>query len=560
VQRCKKLNQSEKGFFYLVQSFKYDTERVECLYHLLVHYCCNNMNRVAYNYYLNVKDFYENRYLHTDISSKLFTIPNIYTFYVPYYMILIANKVQDFKCVLKMYEILFTKKPTIFTEWYVKHFLFIKHFLFNLQFFLQHVPKENTEFIPLANNYIKFVYQNGFDLQQFDFLSNPVYKNAGIIFNDYIIKEVTSKPQSFSKEECSRSKNILIYTGFSNIDWNYSYMQNNALGGSEKAVIYISQCFPKEYNIYISGGVKFETIDNIQYINLNELTNLINSIPFHTLIVSRYIAFYEMFKGCSFYQSFIWAHDVSLLPYGCNLNQTSILKKWNNYIDGCICLTEWHKNEFVNKYPQLKDKITLINNGIDINSFSNVETNNKIKNKFIYSSRPDRGLNILLQLWPEILEKIPGATLVISFYGEFPTNEEGIILKNIINNNSSIQYLGKLNTEQLYNEMASSEYWLYPTHWSETSCITALEMLMSEVICLYYPVAGLVDTMDTFGLQVQSGTEIDTIVSLTEEQKQLLRKNGRIYAEQCSWENRFKKWLSVLHLFSFKTPILYENS
>jgi len=498
----KALNQIENGFFYLVQAFKYDTERVECLYPLLVHYCCNDMNRVAYNYYLNIKDFYENRYLHTNMSTKLFLSKDVYNFYVPYYMILIADKVQDFKCVVKMYEIVFTKKQNMFDVWYIKNLLF---------------------------------------------LTNPVYSKFGILLDDYIIKEVTSKPQTFSKEECSRSKNILIYTGFLNFDWNYSYMKNNALGGSEKAVIYLSQCFPKDYTIYICGHVKNETVDNIHYINLNELTNLINSIPFHTLIVSRYIAFYEMFKGCSFYQSFIWAHDVSLLNYGCNLNQTSILKKWNNYIDGCICLTEWHKKEFVNKYPQLKDKITLINNGIDINSFSNIETNNKIKNKFIYSSRPDRGLNILLQLWPEILEKIPGATLVISFYGEFPTNEEGIILKNIIDNNSSIQYLGKLNTEQLYNEMASSEYWLYPTHWSETSCITALEMLMSEVICLYYPVAGLVDTMDKFGLQVQSGTEIDTIVSLTEEQKQLLRKNGRIYAEQCSWENRFKKgWNNML--------------
>ena len=39
--------------------------------------------------------------------------------------------------------------------------------------------------------------------------------------------------------------------------------------------------------------------------------------------------------------------------------------------------------------------------------------------------------------------------------------------------------------------MAISEYWLYPTGWFEKSCITALEMLMSEVLCIYYPVADL---------------------------------------------------------------------
>jgi glycosyltransferase involved in cell wall biosynthesis len=94
--------------------------------------------------------------------------------------------------------------------------------------------------------------------------------------------------------------------------------------------------------------------------------------------------------------------------------------------------------------------------------------------------------------------------------------------------------------------METSEYWLYPTHWPETSCITALEMLMSEVICLYYPVAGLPFTIDKYGIQVKPNSEIDILVSLTDEQKETLRKNGREYAEQCSWENRSKIWNNTL--------------
>lgn len=543
IYECfEKLKQKEIGFFYLVKAFAYDNERLECLYPLLVHYCCENMHKVAYNYYLNIKDFFENKYLNANISTKLFTTPDKYNFFVPYYMIIIADKVKDFECIIKMYEIVFTKKQRMFEEWY------IKNLLYNLQFFLQYVPKHNTQFIPLANEYFKFVYENGIDLQKFDFLSKPEYKNAGIIMDNYIIKEITNKPQQFSKNECANSKNILIYTGFSVVEWNYSYMLDNALGGSEKAVAYLSKCFPTDYNIYISGHVKNETIDNIQYIHLNELSNLINSIPFHTVIVSRYIGFYELFQTCSFYQSFIWAHDILLLSYGCYLNETQILQKWDKYINKCICLTKWHRNLFLQKYPTLNNKIRVINNGLDITSFSNINTNNKIKNKFMYSSRPDRGLNRLLYLWPKLLEKIPDATLVVSCYGTFPSNTEEIILKNIIDKTDSIKFLGNLHVPNLYNEMASSEYWLYPTHWPETSCITALEMLMSEVICLYYPVAGLVDTMDKYGIQINVDMEIDVILSLTDIKKEELRKNGREYALSCSWENRVVKWTSILHL------------
>ena len=542
------LKTPEFGFFYLVKAFQYDSERGECLFPLLQHYCCENSPRVAYNYYLNVKDYLENKYLNINEGlnevKKLFVIQDKLAFFVPYYMILIADKVQDFACVVKMFEIIFTKKQLILDEWY------IKNLLYNLQFFLQHIKSEELiKFISLTNDYLKFLSEIGINLQNFDFLLKDEYKKFGLNVEKYLINEISNKSSIFSKDECSNSKNILIYTGFSDINWNYSYMSNNALGGSEKAVNYLSKCFPKDYTIYIGGHVKNESIDNIHYIHLDELTKLINETPFHTVIVSRYISFYEMFQNCSFYQSFIWAHDTLLLPYGSSLNEKHILKKWDKYINGCVCLTEWHRNLFVENYPVLKNKIQLINNGLDLDSFT-VNTNIKIKNKFIYTSRPDRGLNNLLKLWPQILEKIPDATLTISTYGNFPTTPEDKLLKIIIEMYpKSITHLGKLCVNQLYEEMASSEFWLYPTHWPETSCITALEMLMSKVICIYYPVAGLTNTIDKYGIQVSSGKEIETIVSLTEEQKVELRNNGRVYAEKCSWENRSNNWCKLL----FKT-------
>jgi len=537
------IEEKEKGLYYLVESFNYDLERMECVSLLIKEYCSRGFNKIAYNYYCMIKDFYENKYLQTNNINKLFIENDKPNFFLPYYMIIVADKVKETfseakQTIIKMYEIIFTKKYPITDDF------FIGNLLYNLQFFIEFCCKTDN-FIHLANEYLDFLYKNGVNLEKWEFLLKQEFKNAGINMDNYFIKEVTDKAQKFSTEICKNSKNILIYTGFLDFKWNYTYMQDNALGGSEKAVAYLSKCFPKDYNIYISGEVENEIIDNIQYIHLDELTNLINSTPFHTVIVSRYIGFYEMFKECSYYQSYIWAHDILLLPYGSNFNESQILKKWNKYINKCICLTEWHKNEFIEKYPILKDKISLINNGIDSQSFSN-ETNKKIKNKFIYSSRPDRGLNILLELWPQILENIPDATLVISFYGTFPSDQ--LLIKTIIDSYDSIQYLGKLKFEQLYEEMASSEYWLYPTHWPETSCITALEMLMSGVICLYYPVAGLINTLGNYGIPVEKGQEIEAINNLTVKRKTEIIKRGKKYALSCSWTNRAIEWEKVLGL------------
>ena len=537
------IGEKEKGLYYLVESFNYDLERMECVSLLIKEYCSRGFNKIAYNYYCMIKDFYEYKYLQTNNTHKLFIENDKPNFFLPYYIIIVADKVKETfseakQTIIKMYEIIFTKKYPITDDFY------IGNLLYNLQFFI-HFCCKTDNFINLANEYLDFLHKNGVNLEKWDFLLKPEYINTGINVDNYFIKEVTDKTQKFSTEICKNTKNILIYTGFLDFKWNYTYMQDNALGGSEKAVAYLTKCFPKDYNIYISGEVENEIIDNIQYIHLDELTKLINLIPFHTVIVSRYIGFYEMFKECSYYQTYIWAHDILLLPYGSNLNESQILKKWNKYINKCICLTEWHKNEFIEKYPILKDKITLINNGLDCQSFS-TDTNKKIKNKFIYSSRPDRGLNILLELWPQILENLPDATLVISFYGTFPSDQ--LLIKTIIDSYDSIQYLGKLKFEQLYQEMASSEYWLYPTHWPETSCITALEMLMSGVICLYYPVAGLINTLGNYGIPVEKGQEIEAINNLTVKRKTEIIKRGKEYALSCSWTNRAKEWEKVLGL------------
>ena len=529
------LNRKEEGFFYLVKSLPYDPERVECLYPLLVHYCCENMHRMAYNYYLNVKTFFETKYLETDMTKKLFINLDKGNFFVPYYMILIADKVQDFECVVRMYEIVFLKKHRMFEAWY------IKNFLYNLQFFVKYAKTDN--FIRLANEYIRFLKDNNVPLHSFDFLKD--YGRFGINIEGICNIEVTKEATKFSKEECLKTKNVLFYTGFSEVEWNYSYIANNALGGSEKAVAYLSKNFSSEYIIYVSGDVATEELDNVRYVHLRELPKLIDTIPFHTIICSRYVSFLEMFKTISYYQLYIWAHDVHLIPYGSTLNEGEIVAKWNKYIDGCVCQTEWHANEYRNKYPQLKDKMHIINNGINTSLFSVV--NKKQTNKFIYTSRTERGLTILLELWPKILDYLPDAQLVISTYTKFPLNQDEERVKAVIDKYpESIRHLGQLNTVQLYSEMSSAEYWLYPSIYPETSCITALEMLMSEVICLYYPYAGLPCTMKDYGIQIQRGNEVDKLIGLSIKDKRELRTRGRQYAESCSWAERAKTWSELL--------------
>ncbi len=157
------------------------------------------------------------------------------------------------------------------------------------------------------------------------------------------------------------------------------------------------------------------------------------------------------------------------------------------------------------------------------------------------------------------MDNLPDAELVISSYNNFPKSEEDNKILEIINKTPSIKHMGKLNRYELYNLMSSAEYWLYPSYFQETSCITSLELLASEVICLYYPVAGLVNTVGNYGVQISEGNEIDALLSLSVKKKTELKKKGKDYALSCSWKNRANVWLELLRLnssFEYKIKII----
>ena len=346
------------------------------------------------------------------------------------------------------------------------------------------------------------------------------------------------------------SKKILIWTGFHNKLWNESYSNINALGGSEKAVAYVAKHLSKDYEIYVSGDVEDEVINNVTYINRKNLQTLLDNETFHTIIISRYISFFLMFSNIKCYQLCLMLHDTTLLNNMTNEPVNKILENYNSYIDKVVCLTPWHSNNTSISYPLLKNKLAIINNGIDIDKIINTKTK-KIANKFVWTSSSSRGLNNLLTLWETILAAIPDATLDISSYEDFPKNEEDTNMLTIINKNpTTIKHHGKLHSTDLYNLIANAEYWLYTTTFYETSCITALEMLGLEVICLYYPLGALADTINECGIQVTSGNEIQTILELNKNKKlkNKLKKKGKAYALSCSWENRGKEWSTLLGL------------
>jgi len=143
-----KMGIEENGLFYLVESYNYDNKRIECIYRLIKYYCIKNMNQVAYAYYTLIKNYYENEYVNDEnLSNILFMKKEEYDFYLPYYMIIVAERLKDYQTISKMYEIIFKQKYVHAGTWW------INNLYYNIQFVIHNLPK-NIEFLKSMITYV----------------------------------------------------------------------------------------------------------------------------------------------------------------------------------------------------------------------------------------------------------------------------------------------------------------------------------------------------------------------------------------------------------------------
>jgi glycosyltransferase involved in cell wall biosynthesis len=202
----------------------------------------------------------------------------------------------------------------------------------------------------------------------------------------------------------------------------------------------------------------------------------------------------------------LWVHDIH-----CGDDPYSRMTKY----DKILCLTEWHKQCVLTFYPYMdKKKITVTRNGIDPErfkpetSFMEIMKGKDWPPSFCYSSSPDRGLELLLRMWPEVREICSGGTLHVCYgfstwkamvKGK-PVQEQRVAwfeerldkLKN-----EGVIYHGRINQTELAQLQMKSALWLYPTDFKETSCITAMENQAAGAVPVTTALAALNETVGT---------------------------------------------------------------
>lgn len=176
----------------------------------------------------------------------------------------------------------------------------------------------------------------------------------------------------------------------------------------------------------------------------------------------------------------------------------------------------------------------------------------------IYTSSPDRGLEHLLKMWPDVKKEVPQAILHIAYgfqlFDQFYKDNPGAMMwkANMLKmmDYEGIVDHGRLPQPQLAELLKTCAIWAYPTHFGEINCISALKAQYYGVEPVVVNYAALRETVQ-FGRKVEGDIYDDK--TKEEFKKQLIdalknpmneekRKEMSKWAEKYKWENIAKSW------------------
>jgi hypothetical protein len=312
-------------------------------------------------------------------------------------------------------------------------------------------------------------------------------------------------------KKISYSKNKLIAFvspgGWS--EWDGETLRTKGIGGSETfSIRYAETLAEMGYTVIVFCNCqKSKKYNDVIYETMETYIKFISTYVIDVCILNRYHQHLPLLINNNIENIYYVLHDIAV--------QDDIIPYSNN-IKGILCISEWHRSQFLSYFPNLNPQV--ISYGIDITSYPIVQ---KKRHSFIYSSFPNRGLYWLLKLFPRITEKYPNATLDI-----FCDMTNEWVLKNSAFEISEINRMileqpnvinhGWVNIHTLNSCWTQSHIWFYPCHFSETCCLTAYQAAASRTLAISNDLGALSES-------VSCGVIIPGDVSTVEWQEQALK-------------------------------------
>jgi glycosyltransferase involved in cell wall biosynthesis len=212
-------------------------------------------------------------------------------------------------------------------------------------------------------------------------------------------------------------------------------------------------------------------------------------------------------------------------------------------VDYVVTISPYHTEYHKRVYQIPADKIGHIDLGVRIEDYMDAlglervdhgqEDIEKVRNRMIYCSIPDRGLSVLLKCWPKIKEIVEDASLVITsdytLWGAPGAGNSKFRLDWA--RQPDVHFLGAIPRKELIKQQLSAEVQAYPCTYEELFCISAAECQVAGAVPVT-SAAGALETTNEFGLIVPGNPATDGFAGQFAERIATLLTAERSFLEQ----------------------------
>jgi glycosyltransferase involved in cell wall biosynthesis/tetratricopeptide (TPR) repeat protein len=268
----------------------------------------------------------------------------------------------------------------------------------------------------------------------------------------------------------------------------------------------------------------------------------------------------------------LWCHDATYAD--------QLTPRRAQRITDMITLSEWSRDAFKEQYPFLTDEqLRIIRNGVSLESMAGEPKFPRGNAGFderkpvcIYSSSADRGLDVLLEWWPQIKTLVPEAELHV-YYGWETLDKMARFRPELLQFKAKVFELiaraggeaggvhmkGRVGQTALYEAMQEARVWSYPTYFTETSCIGAMEARSAGLAVVTSRLAALSETVGGHGLLLDVDEQgrptaaygerfVGLVAQLLSNEAHWTRwhEKARDGIEGCSWERRLDDWEALI--------------
>ena len=176
-------------------------------------------------------------------------------------------------------------------------------------------------------------------------------------------------------------------------------------------------------------------------------------------------------------------------------------KTYVDKLDFIVFNSHWNFEKFVYQFKVPENKCAVIKNAIE-----KIEHEEKPKDKInlIYHTTPWRGLALLLKVFNNLnIENVElNVCSSTTIYGKKFHDIYGKKYEDLFNecqNTKNVNYLGFLPNEKIIKLLKKMHIYSYPSIWTETSCISAIESMGAGCEVVTTNLGALYETCSPFG-------------------------------------------------------------